>query len=257
MTKLHLDSLAVKIDSGSLISLKDGDHEYIHQVGSPGWGKSDDEMFPVIGPTDEAQFKVQTTEGEAVQDQHGLLRELEYECIETTTTSAVFQKKYSANTQVKNSKHPKKSSEEWLSWPYDFLFQKHFSLTENTLEIEFIITGPEGMPFMLGYHPAFKLHTKDAVVISDQKEIPLADIMAVGSRAYEVADCTEITLKDTKNLQINTEGFGHFMLWTEVTNMLCIEPITFYPYAVKQQNLNTGFRQLIHEPSRFKVKLSV
>ncbi len=257
MTTLKLDNLSVTIDAGSLVSFKADDHEYIHQVGSPGWGKSDDEMFPVIGPTDQAQFKVQTPSGEAIQDQHGLLRELEYQLIDTTETRAVFQKTYTANTPIKNAKYPKKSSEEWLKWPYDFKFQKQFILKEKELLIEFIITGPEGMPYMLGYHPAFKIHSENPIVKTDKKEITLPEILAVGSRAYEVADCTEISLKDLKSLKIKTEGFSHFMLWTEVTNMLCIEPISFYPYAVEQKNLHTGFRQLINEPARFKVMLSV
>lgn len=257
MTTLKLNNLSVTIDAGSLVSFKAGDYEYIHQVGSPGWGKSDDEMFPVIGPTDDANFKVQTPSSEAIQDQHGLLRELKYELIDATETRAVFQKTYTANTPVKNTKYPEKSTEEWLKWPYDFKFQKQFSLKEKELHIEFIITGPEGMPYMLGYHPAFKIHSENPIVKTDKKEITLPEILAVGSRAYEVANCTKITLEDQKKLEIYTEGFSHFMLWTEVNNMLCIEPISFYPYAVEQKNLHTGFRQLINEPARFKVTLCV
>ena len=78
MTQLQLNNLNVSIDKGQLSSFKKDDYEYIHQVGSPGWGKSDDEMFPIIGPTDEANFKVKTPKGEAILDQHGLLRELTY-----------------------------------------------------------------------------------------------------------------------------------------------------------------------------------
>ena len=32
--------------------------------------------------------------------------------------------------------------------------------------------------------------------------------MAVGNRAFEVADCEEILLKDDKEVRIKTEGFG-------------------------------------------------
>mgnify|MGYP003675356725 CR=1 FL=1 len=64
-----------------------------------------------------------------------------------------------------------------------------------------------------------------------------------------------ITLKDEKSLQIISEGFSHFMLWTEVPNMVCIEPITFYPYAVEQDNLEEGFMVLKKEPAIFTVTL--
>ena len=66
----------------------------------------------------------------------------------------------------------------------------------------------------------------------------------------------EVTLKDAKKLKIATEGFQSFMLWTEVDNMLCIEPITFYPYAVIQERLFQGYQYLGTDPEVFKVMLS-
>ena len=78
--------------------------------------------------------------------------------------------------------------------------------------------------------------------------------MAVGSRALQVPNESSIILKDQLELTIKTEGFEHFMLWTEVPNMICIEPITFYPYAVEQANLDTGFLYLEGgRVKRFKV----
>ena len=62
----------VNIDKGELISFQFDDKEYIHQKGNKGWRKSDDEMFPVIGPLDKNNFRMQTKNGEAIQDQHGL-----------------------------------------------------------------------------------------------------------------------------------------------------------------------------------------
>ena len=120
MTQLQLKNLNVSIDKGQLSSFKKDDYEYIHQVGSPGWGKSDDEMFPIIGPTDEAGFKVKTPKGEAILDQHGLLRELTYTLTSSTATTAVFEKKYTAGTKIKNSN----SSD--FSWQ-SFIFLKKYS----------------------------------------------------------------------------------------------------------------------------------
>ena len=257
MTQLQLKNLNVSIDKGQLSSFKKDYYEYIHQVGSPGWGKSDDEMFPIIGPTDEANFKVKTPKGEAILDQHGLLRELTYALTSSTATTAVFEKHYTAGTQIKNSKFPKKSTEEWLSWPYDFVFKKQFSLSEDGLKIEFVISGEPEMPFMLGYHPAFKLRTEKPTVTHAKKEISLAEIMAVGSRAFQVPDCTEITLNDEKSITLKSEGFGNFMLWTEVTNMVCVEPVSFYPYAVAQENLSEGFQILPEGGATFTVLLKI
>jgi len=139
-----------------------------------------------------------------------------------------------------------------LSWLYDFGFEKSFLLKDDVLEIGFTITGEKGMPFMLGYHPAFRLHSRSPIIIAKDRKISLDDVLAVGSRAVQVADCTSITLQDVKQITVETEGFGNFMCWTEVR--MCIEPISFYPYAVKQSELHEGFLHLDGTAS-FKVTL--
>lgn len=254
MTILTLPKQQVRIEKGELVGYQFDGHELIHQKGSPGWRNSDTEMFPIIGPTNEADFKVKIPKGMAVQDQHGLLRELKYELLESTETKAVFEKRYQANTKVKNSKFPEKSTAEHLSWPYDFTFTKSFHLSDKGLGITFQIEGEKGMPYMLGYHPAFNLTSKQPKIITPETEISIPGIIAVGSRALEVPNTSTIKLKDTLELTIKTEGFSHFMLWTEVPNMVCIEPITFYPYSVEQYDLHKGFLYLEGgRTKRFKV----
>ncbi|UII78572.1 aldose 1-epimerase [Flagellimonas sp. CMM7] len=258
MVHLKKENCTAGIDKGELVSFIAEEHEFIHQKGSPGWRSADTEMFPIIGPLNEIDFRVQVPRGNgAIQDQHGLLRELEYELISQTETSAVFRKEYEMGTRVRNSKFPKKSNKEWLFWPYTFAFEKSFELKKDNLEITFTISGERDMPFMLGYHPAFKLHIANPVILADSKEITLDEVLAVGSRALQVENCKSITLKDKKDITIKTEGFKHFMCWTEVRNMVCIEPITFYPYAVAQRELHTGFDYIKHGDSIFSVKLFV
>ena len=245
VTTLHIENQIVNIDAGELVGYEVDGHEFIHQKGSPGWSSSDTEMFPIIGPVNEADFRIQTSMGKAIQDQHGHLRQFPYELISSSDTEAVFKKTYTAGMAVKNSKYPGKSPEEWLSWPYSFQFEKKFDLRNDFLEITFSISGDADMPFMLGYHPAFKLHSNHPIIKTKNQEITLNEVLAVGSRALEVANHDEITLKDEKEITIKTKGFGHFMCWTEVRNMICIEPITFYPYAVEQKSLHKGFRNLM------------
>ena len=257
MINLFFEKQSARIEAGELVSYKVNDHEYIHQKGNPGWRNSDTEMFPIIGPTAEANFRVKTPKGMAVQDQHGLLREMEYTLVSSTTNSVVFKKEYKAGTAIKNSKFPVKSSEEFLQWPYDFEFNKTFKLSSDGLEVNFVIKGEQEMPFMLGYHPAFNLVTEKPVIITRYKKITLDEVLAVGSRAYEVENCNKIQLKDKNTIAIKTEGFGSFMLWTEVNNMICIEPITFYPYAVAQEKLHEGFTRLKNEKAVFKMFISI
>ena len=224
----------VKIDKGELVSYIKNNEELIHQKGNPGWRNSDTEMFPIIGPTEANNFAVVTPKGNAIQDQHGLLRELNYTVIENSANFVVFQKDYSANTEVTNSKYPSKSTEENLFWPYSFSFKKSFELTNESLIITFEIKAEKGMPFMLGYHPAFMLNGNlDEIVKSETEEVSIPEIMKGGDTAYPILNTSEISLlkKTGSNISIKTRGFHNFMLWTPVSNMLCIEPITAYPYA--------------------------
>lgn len=257
MLTLQYENQKVQIEAGELVSYMVDGHEYIHQKGSPGWRNSDTEMFPIIGPTADAGFQVQTPRDFAIQDQHGLLRELDYTLIKQTDWVATFKKTYTARTPVKNSKYPEKSNKQFLFWTYDFEFEKQFSLSENGLEIRFTVSAERDTPFMLGYHPAFNLVTKNPVVLAEENAISLPQVLAVGSKAFKVIGYDEVILKDKNELKISAEGFGNFMLWTEVTNMICIEPITFYPYDVEQKKLHEGFQYLKENKKEFKVRLQV
>ncbi len=257
MISLKLEGQLVKVDAGELTGYQVDGHEYMHQKGSPGWGSSDTEMFPIIGPTAEAGFQVQTPRDVAIQDQHGHLREMNYELVTQTDVMVEYKKSYVARTPVKNSKYPTKSDKQFLYWTYDFEFRKKIQLTAQGLKISFTITGERDTPYMIGYHPAFRLTTKNPIVIAGKKTISLNEILAVGSRAYQLSDCDLVVLKDKNELQIKTEGFGSFMLWTEVGNMVCIEPITFYPYEVKPQNLHEGFQYLRENEKVFTISISV
>ncbi len=255
MIELRNKDQEVAIEAGELIGYRVAGHEYIHQKGDPGWRNSDTEMFPIIGPTAEAGFRVHVPRGNAILDQHGLLRELDYELINQTDTEAGFRKTYRAGTVVMNSKFPERSTAQRLIWPFEFQFEKHFLLTESELRISFHVSGEKDMPYMLGYHPAFKLHSESPVIVAGDKTIGLQEVLDVGSRAMEVTDCDSILLKDKKDLKIETKGFGHFMLWTEVPGMICIEPITYYPYSLPQSELHEGFMYLNEDERIFEVRI--
>lgn len=235
--QLKNKNLRVKVDNGELVSFTFNSEEIIHQKGEPGWRNSDTEMFPLIGATAPINYKVSTPRGDCIQDQHGLLRELEYKLVDVSKDSLIVQKQYNKNTLIKNSKFPDKSPEEILSWPYNFKFTKHFKLTSKGLIISFIIDAENDMPFMLGYHPAFKLDgSKSELIKTTRKEITIDNILNVGASAYPILKTSRIHLMKEKgvSVEIDLKGFENFMLWTEVDNMLCIEPITYYPNATTE-----------------------
>lgn len=247
----------VKINKGELVSYLINNEELIHQKGTAGWRNSDTEMFPIIGPTDINNFIVSTPKGNCIQDQHGVLRELNYMLIHSSATTAVYQKKYNANSAVKNSKFPEKSPKELVFWPYDFTFKKSFELTDTSLKITFEIEAEIGMPFMLGYHPAFKLSGNFSEICkTENQEVNLQKIMAGGNTAYPILNCNEVTLikQNGVNISIKTTGFKGFMFWTEVPTMLCIEPITAYPYQ-EGNMLNANLFNISNGSNSFKVEI--
>ncbi|NER10575.1 Aldose 1-epimerase [Muriicola jejuensis] len=254
VTLEYKDQVAV-IEGGELISYKDEGFEYMHQKGQPGWGNSDAEMFPVIGPTAAAGYRVQVPKGNAVLDQHGHLRELRYTQQEQKERSATYIKQYTAGTLISNSKYPARSKAPKLIWPFSFVFKKHFQLGEEGLKITFGISGDKDMPYMLGYHPAFQLRTENARVIAEGRSYGLREVMEAGDRALEVSGTELLILEDEKRIGLRTRGFGQFMLWSPVASMICVEPITFYPYAVEQTFLHEGFRHLDGPEATFEVLL--
>lgn len=233
----------ITIDKGELVSYQVNNIEILHQKGDPGWGNTEIEMFPIIGATKENNFLIKTPKKEARLDQHGILRTLLYSTNTVENNKVSYSKNYIANTQVSNPKFPDKSTQEFLDWPYDFQFIKTFELTDESLKIYFEIQSEKDMPFMLGFHPAFKIYDPKMVLKSENQEIGLKDILQAGAPALLIKDGKEVTIQNNGNLKvaIKTKGFKHIMLWTEVSNMVCIEPVTFYPSGVSANKLHTGF----------------
>ena len=256
---LKNNNCTVIIEKGELVSFKKDGVEYIHQKGSKGWRNSDIEMFPIIGPTSKNKYTVHTKKGDAIQDQHGLLRELEYVLVSSTEKTGHYIKEYQKNTKIRNSKFPEKSIEKDLSWPFDFTFEKKFHLEKNTLKIDFIITSNKEMPYMLGYHPAFLLSNsgKETLIVNGKK-ITLSEIKEAGHNAYPVLNTEKIVLENINrsHLEISTTGFQNFMLWTQVENMLCIEPITQYTSYTDQKFSEDNMR-LSEGKNNFSFKVKI
>lgn len=233
----------IAIDKGELVSYQVNNIEILHQKGDPGWGNTEIEMFPIIGATKDSNFLIKTPKKEAKLDQHGILRALLYNTNTIENNKVSYYKNYIANTKVGNPKFPHKSTQEFLDWPYDFRFIKTFELTNASLKVYFEIYSEKDMPFMLGFHPAFKIYNSDMVLKSENQNISLKDILQAGASAFLLKDSKKVSMQNNGILKVDvkTKGFRHMMLWTEVNNMVCIEPITFYPSDVSVNKLHTGF----------------
>lgn len=112
---------------------------------------------------------------------------------------------------------------------------------------------------MLGYHPAFLLsNTGNEILVSKDKKINLDAIYKAGHNAFPVLNSDKIVLENiNKNhLEITTTGFNNFMLWTEVDNMLCIEPISQYT-SYTDQNFSEENMRLSKGENIFSIAIKV
>ncbi len=98
---------------------------------------------------------------------------------------------------------------------------------------------------MLGYHPAFSISKMSTVYCSTKNQkTTIEEVLEKGGDAYPIFNVNKISLfKNNKfGIDILTEGFHNFMLWTEVDSMLCVEPITQYPNLEKQKYSEENMR---------------
>ena len=255
MVRLVNGALRTAVQQGEVVSFSRDAYEYMHAPSELGWSHSDTEMFPIIGPTAQTSYLVQVPKGNAIQDQHGLLRELEYRLEEQSATHVLLVKEYAAGTPVPNSKFPERSTVRFLIWPYSFRFEKRVDLQPDALHVSFRISGERDMPYMLGYHPAFRITGPGARVQTCNGEVSLEEVIAAGDRALEVADCDSMVLQQERPIRISCRGFGHFMLWSPDPGMLCMEPVTFYPYTAGATGLHDGFSYLADQAVEFQVEL--
>lgn len=255
--RLEHKRLAVEVKAGELAGLCYDGREYMHPAEAPGWGHSDTEMFPIIGPTAQSAYRVQVPRGNAMLDQHGLFRELPYELVSSSGSEVVLEKSYKAGTPVPNSKFPDRSQLRMQVWPYPFQIVKTFSLLPDGVRISFELRGERDTPYMFGYHPAFRITSQAAKVHCGQREIGLEEVLSVGDRAFELPDCESLVLQDAGRLQLESRGFGHFMLWSPDPGMLCMEPITFYPYHAGPGRLHEGFRFLGDSAVTFSLSIRI
>lgn len=213
---------------GTLESLQYNKKEYMHDPHNPWRSNTAIEMFPVIWSTTAQEYRVETPRGVWHVDQHGFVRDAEYAYVYHEQDSAVFRMDYIAHTPIQNSKYPHRSTLEYHTWPYNVSITKTYLLTENWLEISFLLECEDDMPYMFGYHPAFVLSWNQTETIND---IPLSDIMKTWDNSYIFEKTKNITLtyEDGQTLTMSHDWCGQTIARCPVATMLCIEPVTWYP----------------------------
>ncbi|MFV8369418.1 aldose 1-epimerase family protein [Flavobacterium sp. LB2R40] len=235
-------SAEIKHVGAELVSLKTTvNKEYIWEGNPAFWGKHSPVLFPIVGTLKNNSFHYNGLE--YYLSRHGFARDMAFELISVTETSATFSIQ---------------SSEETLKmYPFLFELQIIYTLEKDRLSVAYkvINTGKSSMPFSIGAHPAFALPNQfENYAITFEKEESLEyyllenDLISKNTKKLDVTTKNiPLTYQLFKNdalifkaLQSNTltvlenekpllrvhfEDFPSLGIWTKINApFICIEP---------------------------------
>lgn len=200
------------------------------------WGKTSPVLFPMIGNLRNNRTIIDGKEYSI--SKHGFARDNDFEVSRVTDNTASFT--FKSNIQTK------------VSFPFDFEFTLHYTLTEDKLEILYEVTDKSKipMPFCIGAHPAFACPAEgksfsDYRLVFEEKETVSSPVLNTKIRMFENErriwrlknsneyalnyslfdnDCVyfpnltsrNVSLldKDDNGVKVSWEGFNSLGVWT-------------------------------------------
>ncbi len=206
------------------------------------WNRISPVLFPIVGKLKDNSFLENEMHFEMLQ--HGFARNMEFEIIQHTENSLSMQ--LTSNEETRKQ------------FPFDFLLNISYILTENCLDIHYSVTNLSSveMPFSIGAHPGFAIDkplnqyklvfdqsfTADRYMIDNglytgestptmqnTHELLLSDeliqhdaIVFKNVPFYRVTLCE---LDNTPVVTVSSSDFPHWGFWTKPgAPFFCIEP---------------------------------
>ena len=270
-------SAEIKHFGAELISLKTNlNKEYIWEGNPEFWGKHSPVLFPIVGTLKNNLFHFNGMEYNL--SRHGFARDMEFELIDVTENSAVFNLQSSAET-VK-------------MYPFAFELQIIYTLHGNNLSITYNVLnkGKSRMPFSIGAHPAFALPNQfenyavafekdesleyyllENDLISNKtkklevhnKQVPLAyELFEDDALIFKTIKSKSLTILENENpiLRVHFEDFPNLGIWTKKSApFICIEP--WFGYSDTNENSGNLFEkegiQVLESNVTFHSKFSI
>lgn len=115
--------------------LWDGDKEF--------WGRRAPVLFPFVGAVKNKEYEYN---GQLYSmGQHGFARDMEFELIQKTETTVIYELRSNEETRKK--------------YPFEFSLKIKYELFENTIRVNWIVKNNDNktMYFSIGAHPAFRV----------------------------------------------------------------------------------------------------
>lgn len=233
---------SIKHAGAELFSLIDNQKkEYIWDGNPDFWPKHSPILFPIVGSLKNDTYIF--NEKEYHLPRHGFARDMEFQLIEKTESSATFSLEYSEKTLQK--------------YPFKFELQIIYKLEDNTLNIGYkvINKGDIQLPFSIGAHPAFALPKEfsnysiqfekeekleysllENGLISNTTETLETSNNAVSlnyklfendALVFKTLESNSLTILENSKpyIKVDFEDFPNLGIWTkENASFICIEP---------------------------------
>ena len=250
---IQSDTGALKVDISSVgaelcsIYSNQTDREYLWQGDPAWWSGRAPILFPIVGSVKDGVYAYNAKNYSLPK--HGFVRGARFTAAEASISKIVLE--YSSNEET------------YKLYPFAFLFQAIFELTDNTLSITYRVKNLNNfsMYFSLGSHEAYCCPREDGeafddyylefekngtyisetvtnnglisgeiyTVIENGKTIPLKyDLFANDALIFKNVISNRIFLKSTKTaafVEIYYQDAPHLGIWTKIgAPFICIEP---------------------------------
>jgi galactose mutarotase-like enzyme len=279
ITILKSDKLIAKINhkGAELISLKnDVEKEFIWNGNPEFWSKHSPILFPIVGTLKNNEYYF---EGKKYSlNRHGFARDMDFELIAKTDSTAVFSLVNNTNTLN--------------VYPFEFELLLNYELTDNSLIITFKVINKNlfSMPFSIGAHPAFALpeqfenysldfeyseklirfELENDLLSNVTNSIPRNennvalhyDLFEKDALVFKKIKSKKITLLENKKpfLCIQFDDFPSLGIWTKPkAPFICIEPWLGYADATSNSGniLEKEGIKIIEANEIFKLEYSI
>ena len=260
-----------------LNSLKNNSEtEYIWEGNPDFWGKHSPVLFPIVGTLNNNSFEYKGNTYSL--SRHGFAREMEFQLIAKTETSAIFSIHSNEDTLKK--------------YPFEFEFQIIYTLEENKLDISYKVINKNEvkLPFSVGAHPAFALpgnfenysllfekeealdyhllennliSNKKATLQTSQKLVKLNyPLFENDALIFKTLQSNSLTILDNQKplVKVLFEDFPHLGIWTmQNAPFLCVEP--WFGYSDTTESNGDLFEkegiQILNPKGTFESKFTI
>lgn len=281
MPLITIKNKSIRVDiktlGAELCSLKNiKKREFIWEGNPTFWGKHSPILFPIVGTLKNNTFYY--NDKEYTLSRHGFARDMEFQLVEKSETSATFSLQY--------------DSESLKNYPFKFELQIKYTLIQDKLEIAYKVFNNDNspMPFSIGAHPAFDLplNFEDYTLVFEEvepleytllendlvskqtkkiqtntNEVPLSyELFERDALIFKKLKSNSLTIIEKRNpiIKVHFENFPNLGIWTKIgAPFICIEP--WFGYSDTTESNGNLFEKegilVLEENEVFETKFSI